>query len=77
MPRHVNIQQHPNQESKSGTPPYASPVKKNFSTNEPLSEGDDESVVRGVESEYRDAALNRKSKKATVLAKMIKKIKKR
>jgi hypothetical protein len=76
MPRH-HIQQHPNQESKSGSPPYASPVKKNFSVNEPLSEGEDEGVVRGVESEYRDAALNRKSKKATVLGKILKKIKKR
>jgi hypothetical protein len=71
-----NIQQHPNQESKSGTPPYASPVKKNFSANEPLSEGEDERVVRGVESEYRTAVLNRKSKKENVVTKILKKIKK-
>jgi|GEM_PF-5945150 len=75
MPKPYTIQKHPNQESKSGAPPFASPVKKNYSTNEPLSEGEDESVVRGIESEYRDAALNRKSKKGNVLTKMIKKIK--
>lgn len=75
MPKPHTIQKHPNQESKSGTPPYASPVKKNYSTNEPLSEGEDERVVRGIESEYRDAALNRKSKKGSVITKIIKRLK--
>ena len=75
MTKHVNIQQHPNQENKSGAPPFASPVKKNFSANEPLSEGNDERTVRGVESEYRDAALNRKSKKGSIVTKIFKKLK--
>ena len=75
MTKHANIQKHPNQESKAGIPSYASPVKKNFSANEPLSEGEDESVARGVESQYRDAALNRKSKKGSVVTKILKKIK--
>lgn len=70
-----DIQKHPNQESKSGKPPYASPTKKNYSANEPLSEGEDETVVRGVESEYRDAVLNRKNKKGNLVTRVIKKIK--
>ena len=73
---HPKITSHPNQESKSGLPAYASPTKKNYSANEPLSEGKDESIVRGVESEYRDAALNRKSKKGTVVSRILKKLKK-
>ena len=73
---HPKIINHPNQESKSGIPPYASPATKNYSANEPLSEGEDENVASGVESQYRDAALNRKSKKGSVTARILKKIKK-
>lgn len=49
MRRAPNIQQHPNQESKSGRAPYASPVKRNASTNDPLQD----EVVGGVEEKMR------------------------
>jgi hypothetical protein len=53
-----DIKTHPNQESKSGKPPYASPSKRNFSANDPMRE----QVVGGVEEKFRDA-IERKVKK--------------
>jgi hypothetical protein len=53
-----DIKTHPNQESKSGKPPYASPSKRNFSANDPTRE----QVVGGVEEKFRDA-IEKKVKK--------------
>jgi hypothetical protein len=53
-----DIKAHPNQESKSGKPPYASPSRRNFSANDPTRE----QVVGGVEEKFRDE-LERVDKK--------------
>jgi hypothetical protein len=49
MAARPDVKHHPNQESKSGRATYASPVKKNSSTNDPLHDN----VVGGVEEKMR------------------------
>jgi hypothetical protein len=44
-----DVKHHPNQERKSGGASYASPVKKNASTNDPRND----SVVGGVEEKMK------------------------
>jgi hypothetical protein len=53
-----DIKHHPNQESKSGRPSYASAVRKNSSTNDPLQD----SVVGGVEQKMREEIVKKKKK---------------
>ena len=53
-----DIKHHPNQESKSGRPTYASTVRKNSSTNDPLQA----SVVGGVEEKMRKEIVKKKKK---------------
>jgi hypothetical protein len=53
-----DIKTHPNQESKGGKPPYASPTKRNYSANDPSRE----QVVGGVEEKLRDE-IERKYRK--------------
>lgn len=55
-----DVKHHPNQESKSGKPAYASPVKKNSSTNDPRQD----SVVGGVEEKMRKEILKKKKSNA-------------
>jgi hypothetical protein len=56
MNRSPDIKRHPNQESKSGRPSYASPVKRNASTNDPLQD----EVVGGVEQKMKTEIIKAK-----------------
>jgi hypothetical protein len=60
MATEPDIKHHPNQESKSGRPTYASPVKKNFSTNDPTQD----TVVGGVEEKFRKEISKSQKKKS-------------
>ncbi len=53
-----DIKHHPNQESKAGRPTYASTVRKNASTNDPLQD----TVVGGVEEKIRKEVVKKKKK---------------
>ena len=55
-----SIQQHPNQEDKTGRPTYASSTKLNSSTNNVLE--DHVNMPRGVESALKDGLLETKKK---------------
>jgi hypothetical protein len=59
MNRSPDIKRHPNQESKSGRPSYASPVKRNSSTNDPLQD----QVVGGVEEKMKKEIVKLKKRR--------------
>jgi hypothetical protein len=61
MATEPDVKHHPNQESKSGRPPYASPVKKNSSTNDPTAD----TVVGGVEEKLRKELKKARKSKAS------------
>lgn len=55
-----HIQQHPNQEDKSGKATYASSTGMNSSTSQPKT--GDVDVPQGVESDYKEELLKSKKK---------------
>lgn len=58
-----NIQQHPDQEDKSGKATYASTTRRNSSTNK--SKAEDVNMPQGAESEYKEELLKSKKDQST------------